>query len=107
MKIKTSAVLVALSVLINAEVGFAADGKALYDANCASCHGKDGTGNTAMGKKKGCKDYNDAAVQAKFTDAEATKAIKQGIPDKMKAYGDKLSDADVAALVARIREFKK
>ena len=30
---------------------FGADAGTLWAQNCASCHGKDGSGNTAMGKK--------------------------------------------------------
>jgi len=82
-------------------------GPELWVKTCAACHGKDGVGNTTMGKKKGCADLTDATVQAKFTDEDAAKKIKEGIPDKMKPYGDKLSDADIAALVAQVRSFKK
>ena len=53
----------------------AADGKALYEASCAKCHGADGKGQTTMGKKNGAKDYSTAAVQDALTDAAAIKAI--------------------------------
>jgi mono/diheme cytochrome c family protein len=89
----------------------AADANATWNANCASCHGKDGSGNTAMGKKLNTKDYRDARVQAVFSDAEAERAIKEGVKtngkETMKAFGGKLTDADVKALVAYIRSFKK
>lgn len=78
-----------------------------WTKSCASCHGKDGSGNTTMGKKKGAKDYTSAAEQAKFTDAEAAKAIKDGVPDKMKGYGDKLTAEEITALVAHVRSLKK
>ena len=41
-----------------------------------------------------------------FSDAEATNVIKNG-KGKMKSYKDKLSDADVKALVAYVRSLKK
>jgi len=78
-----------------------------WTKSCASCHGKTGAGDTVMGKKKGAKDYTSAAEQAKFTDAEATKAIKDGVPDKMKGFGDKLSAEEITALVAHVRSLKK
>ena len=65
------------------------DAAALYAKNCASCHGKDGSGATKMGKKAGARDYRDAKVQSSFSDAEGIKAIKEGVKDgkeKMKAY---------------------
>lgn len=84
-------------------VTFAADAGALWGQQCASCHGKDGSGNTAMGKKLGVKNYS---KEQGFSDAEATNVIKNG-KGKMKAYKDKLSDTDVKALVAYVRSLKK
>jgi cytochrome c6 len=82
---------------------FAADAGVLWGQHCASCHGKDGSGNTAMGKKLGLKDYTKDQA---FSDAEAANVIKNG-KGKMKAYKGKLSDADVKALVAYVRSLKK
>ena len=102
-----------MTVLI-APVGitFAADAAASWNQHCASCHGKDGSGTTMMGKKLNIKDYRDAKVQAAFSDAEAG-TIDQGRCEgkaartTMKPFGSKLSDADIKALVAYIRSFKK
>ena len=88
----------------------AADAAENWTANCAACHGKDGKGQTTVGKKLEIKDFTDAKAQASFTDAEATKAIKEGITKdgtlKMKAFGDKLSDDEIKALVAQVRSYK-
>ena len=89
----------------------AADPKETWATSCKGCHGADGKGQTMVGKKLGAKDYSDAAVQAALTDDAAAKAIKEGVKDKdgktvMKpAQG--LSDADIKALVAYMRTFKK
>jgi len=103
--------VLAASVIASAGVGVAADSSIIWAQNCASCHGKDGSGNTMMGKKLGVKDYHDAKVQAAFSDAEAERAIKEGVKtngkETMKPFGSKLSDADIKALVAYIRSFKK
>jgi len=103
----------ALGVLLaGCMVGWSAqaDATATWAANCAACHGKDGKGSTMMGRKLGIKDLTDAKVQSSFTDADAAKAIKEGVTEggteKMKAFGDKLSDADVKALVAHVRSLK-
>ena len=93
----------AATIVASAGIGFAADAAANWNQLCASCHGKDGSGNTAMGKKLGVKDYS---KDQGFSDAEATNVIKNG-KGKMKAYKDKLSDADVKALVAYVRSLKK
>ena len=89
----------------------AADVKENWEKNCAKCHGPDGKGDTKMGKKVDIKDLTDAKVQAKFTDAEAVKAIKEGIKGKddavvMKAV-EGLSDEEIKGLVAYVRAFKK
>jgi cytochrome c553 len=81
-----------------------------WDKNCAMCHGKDGKGQTTIGHKLQIKDFTDPKTQAAFTDEQATKAIKEGITQdgqlKMKAFGDKLSDDEIKALIAHVRSFK-
>jgi cytochrome c553 len=89
----------------------AADAKENYEKNCAKCHGTDGKGQTKTGQKLGAKDYTDAKVQAALKDEAAFKAIKEGLKDKegkvlMKPAED-LSDADIKALIAYMRTFKK
>lgn len=87
-----------------------ADGAELYNKSCASCHGKDGTGNTTMGKKNGAKDYTTAEGQ-KWSDADGVKAILEGVKDgdktKMKPYTGKVTEEEAKALVTYIRSFKK
>jgi cytochrome c553 len=89
----------------------AEEAKALFEKECARCHGTDGRGQTKFGKKLGCKDYTDAKVQAELTDEKAIKAIKEGIKEgdkeKMKPYADKYKEDEIKALIAYIRGFKK
>lgn len=86
------------------------DAAAIYAKSCASCHGKDGTGATKMGKKSGARDYTTAEGQ-KWSDADGVKAILDGVTKdgkkKMKGFTGKVSEADAKALVAYIRKFKK
>lgn len=88
----------------------AAAAKETWEKDCAKCHGVDGKGKTKMGEKLGVKDYTDAKVQAEMKEQEMVKAIKEGVKkdDKslMKSFSD-LSDAEIKALVAHIRSFKK
>jgi len=105
MNTKLHASILSAALLIAAPAAFG-DGAEVYAKNCASCHGKDGKGETTMGKKAKVKDYTDATVQASFTDAEALKAIHEG-KEKMKGYKDKVTEAEAKELVAYIRAFKK
>jgi mono/diheme cytochrome c family protein len=82
-----------------------ADGGADFKAKCAMCHGADGKGDTAMGKKFGLKDMGSAEVQSK-SDADLTGIITNG-KDKMPSYKGKLTDAQIGDVVKFIRTLKK
>jgi mono/diheme cytochrome c family protein len=64
-----------------------------------------------MGKVLKAKNLTDPKVQAEFTDAKAAESIKNGVKENgkttMKAFGDKLSDEEIKALVAYVRTLKK
>jgi mono/diheme cytochrome c family protein len=83
----------------------------LWDKNCASCHGKDGRGDTKMGKKVDVKDYTDPKFQAEYKEEKGIKSIKEGLTEKgkerMKSYAEKLSEEEIKALAAYVRTFKK
>jgi mono/diheme cytochrome c family protein len=108
---KTTLALVVSLLLAAAMQVRAADAKANWDANCVQCHGKDGKADTKMGKTLNAKDLTDPKVQSQFTDAKAAESIKNGVKENgkttMKAFGDKLNDADIKALVAYVRTLKK
>jgi len=88
----------------------AADAKAIYEKDCAKCHGTEGKGDTKMGQKLGVKNYSDAKIQAEMKDTDMTKAIKEGVKKDgktmMKAFST-LSDEEVKGLVAYVRALKK
>lgn len=112
MKLKLILPILALTI---ASPAFAADNAAVvanYGKHCASCHGKDGKGQTTMGKKVGCKDYTDAKVTAEIKDEEAVKQVKEGLKDKagkelMKPFNGKLTDDEIKGLVAYMKAFSK
>jgi cytochrome c6 len=84
------------------------DAAALWTAHCRKCHGADGSGKSAIGRKLGLKDYTKAAVQAEMTDEEIITVTRDGAKDAkgketMPGYADKLSEAEIAAFVAYIR----
>ncbi len=84
---------------------FAADASADYKSKCASCHGPDGKGDTAMGKKLNLKDLASADVQ-KQSDADLTTVIEKG-KKPMPGYEGKLTKEQTADLVKYIRALKK
>jgi mono/diheme cytochrome c family protein len=89
----------------------AADGKAIYEKDCAKCHGADGKGQTTMGKKLGAKDYTDPKVQSDLKDEDAIKAVKEGFKNKegkvLMKPSEGISDDDAKAVIAYLRKFKK
>ena len=79
------------------------DVPALWKKNCASCHGEDGKAQTKAGKSKKVQDLTNPDVRAKFDRARMIKSTKDGMKSEdgkelMKPYGEKLSDAEIAAL---------
>jgi cytochrome c553 len=103
--------MIALILAGAAGTSFSADVVANWKEHCAKCHGDDGKGDTKTGKKLSIADLTDSAVQAKFTDEAALKAMKEGLTDKagkvtMKAVEGLTAD-DMAALVKYVRTLKK
>ena len=103
--------LLALAAASAALTAFGADAAANWKEHCSKCHGDSGKGDTKMGKKLSIADLTDSAVQAKFTDEAALKAMKEGVKDKSDKQvmkpAEGLADADLQALVAFVRTLKK
>jgi mono/diheme cytochrome c family protein len=108
---RTMLIIAAISLAAFAFSVRAADPKTNWANNCAQCHGPTGKGDTKMGKMLGAMDLTDAKKQASFTDAQAATAIKDGVKQNgkttMKAFGGKLTDDEIKALVAYVRTMKK
>jgi cytochrome c6 len=107
--IKLSLATVTVAAFIAASTR-AEDASVIWTKTCAACHGKDGKGQTKMGRKVDVKDYTDPKNQADLKDDDAIKAIKEGLKDdkgkeRMKAYGDAYSDDEIKSLVAYLRAF--
>ena len=105
-------IVITITLLIAAPVSLrAADAKTNWANNCAQCHGASGKGDTKMGKMLNAADLTDPKKQASFTDAQAAAAIRDGVKQNgktaMKAFGGKLSDDEIKALVAYVRTLKK
>lgn len=109
-KIIATALLIGIGGLVAATVP-PAETKETWDKQCAKCHGKEGAGDTKIGKKMGAKDYTDPKVEAELKDEDAIKSLKEGLKDEkgktvMKPF-DKLSDDEIKALVGYMRDFSK
>ena len=84
----------------------------LWRAKCASCHGVDGKGKTETGRKLGIPDMTTATWQKSASDAKLKTSILEGVKrpaktDGMDPYKDKLTAAQVDALVAYVRTLGK
>lgn len=82
----------------------AATGKELFEKNCVSCHGADGSGNTAVGKAVGAKDLRSDEAK-KLTDAQIATQIKNG-KGNMPPF-DSLTKPEIDSLVAYVRVLQK
>ena len=79
---------------------------ALWEANCSVCHGDDGRGQTEEGLKKRARNLADAKWQETVSNARLESSIKRG-HDRMPAFGKKLNEEQVKALVGEIRALVK
>jgi mono/diheme cytochrome c family protein len=74
---------------ITALTGDTASGETLFSANCASCHGAAGEGGTGP-----------AIAGLDFTDGDISLVLNG--EDAMPAFGDSLSDQDIADVIAYV-----
>ncbi len=100
------AATLALSLLImTALPAQAQDVAATYKAKCAMCHGADGKGDTAAGRRTGARDFASPEVQ-KQPDANLEQITKKG-KNKMPGYEGKVKESEIKDLVAYVRKLGK
>jgi len=85
--------------------GDAKEGGTVFAGKCATCHGKDGSGSTPVGKNLKLRDLRSDEVQ-KQTDAQLLDMIAKG-KGKMQGYEKTLSADKIQDTVAYIRTLKK
>ncbi len=72
----------------------------LFNQHCAVCHGAAGEGGSGP-------DLTSPAWHAAMTDADLARVIRDGIPrTAMPAFGSRLSNPEIAALVASVRKLQ-
>ena len=77
----------------------------LFKGKCASCHGPDGGGKTAMGTMLKIRDLRSDDVQ-KQTDADLNRIVTKG-KNKMPAFDGKLKREQIEQLVGYVSELGK
>jgi len=85
--------------------GNAKEGETVFAGKCATCHAKDGSGSTPVGKNLKVRDLRSDEVQ-KQTDAQLLDIISKG-KGKMQGYEKALGPDKIQDTVAYIRTLKK
>ncbi|HKZ77147.1 MAG TPA: cytochrome c [Pyrinomonadaceae bacterium] len=84
----------------------AVDASLLFDKHCDTCHGKDGRAKTFKAKFNHARNLTDSKWQAEVTDERIYNSIANG-KGKMPAWGKKLNEGQINALVAYVRGLKR
>jgi cytochrome c oxidase cbb3-type subunit 3 len=80
------------------------NGDTVFKNNCVMCHGADGKGFAALKTP----DFTSPKWQASLTDKQIKTVIKDGKKGTaMAAFGEKLSDDQITAVIAYIRSLKE
>lgn len=82
------------------------DASVLFEKQCGTCHGKDGRAKTFKAKFNHARNLTDAKWQEEVSDERIFNSITNG-KGKMPAWGKKLSETQINALVAYVRTLKK
>ena len=80
-------------------------GAALYQRYCSRCHGSEGRGVSKRGKMPELPDFTDASWQNRISNSQMEVSVSEGKGNSMPAFGDRLSEKEVQALVSHIRRF--
>jgi mono/diheme cytochrome c family protein len=89
------------------------NGERLFKAKCAPCHGPDGQGKTKQGEKMKMESLTTPAKKKELNDDKIKTAIlegisreKDGIKQEMKPLKGKITDEQVAAVIAYLKTLK-
>jgi mono/diheme cytochrome c family protein len=102
---KSTIMCAALLLAGSASASAQGDAKSLYLSKCASCHGQDGAGKTAMGKKLKVQDAH--AAVSKMSANEMVKIVTDGKGQDMSGYGKQFNAEQIKGLVDYYRSLGK
>ena len=103
---KTKIAVVAVFSLLCAAVGWAqGDAKAIFLDKCSLCHGEDGVGKTAKGKKLKVKDIHETVKTE--SEADMIKIVTDGKGKDMDGFGKDYKPDQIKALVQYYRSLAK
>lgn len=97
---------ISLAGLLHASPAPQKSAQDVYLDKCSVCHAKDGSGNTAKGRKVKAKDLRSAEIQ-KLTEAELIKDVAQGKGKDMDGFEKELGADMVKQLVVYCRQLAK
>ena len=80
-------------------------GQSTFEAHCATCHGQDGSGNTAVGKSMKIPDLHSAEVKSQ-SDAQLAEVISNG-KNNMPPFKGSLNPDQIHDLVIHMRQLSE
>ena len=99
-------VLIISEAAMTNQAATAADAGTIYNRRCATCHGRDGRGQTRRGRQTHARDMTDGAWQDDVSDERLFNSINNG-RGKMPAFRKSVSENDIDALVAYVRRLRR
>ena len=103
-----SSLMISSALLVWSAVPTGAQGKSaadVYGDKCAVCHGADGAGKTAKGKKLKVQDVRETIK--KFDVAQMTDIVTKGKGENMDGFAKDLTPAQISAVVEYYRGLAK
>ena len=108
--LKSAITIGAVASVIGLSAAFAANVSDNFADHCAKCHGPDGKGQSKMGKKLNVRDMTTDAYKKEFDAAKALTQLKEGLKkdgkEIKKSFASDLSEAEMKALIAYVRDLK-
>lgn len=94
--------------------GDAGEGKPIYDAECARCHGADGKGDGELSDslEKKPRDFRDREYMQRLTPLHLYRVVRDGggaveLSRAMPAFGRRLDDEQIADVLAFVRSLSR